>query len=109
MFARVTLFEIDTLRIPLAEAERLFDDTVVSRLHEQHGYAGFLVMRTDEGKGMVITLWDSEEAASAGVDTGFYQEQVARFVTFMRQPPGREHYKVTRAELPNASAITTAR
>jgi heme-degrading monooxygenase HmoA len=100
MYARVTPFEIDTLRIPLAEAERLFDEQVVPKLRQQPGLSGFYVMRTREGKGLVISLWDTEEAANAGIESGYYAEQVARFVTFMRQPPGRDHYEVIRAQVP---------
>jgi heme-degrading monooxygenase HmoA len=100
MYARVTPFEIDTIRIPLADAERLFDDQVVPKLRQQPGLAGFYVMRTPEGKGLVITLWDTEEAANAGLDSGYYAEQVAHFVTFMRQAPGRDHYEVIRAQAP---------
>jgi heme-degrading monooxygenase HmoA len=100
MFARVTPFEVDTLRIPLVDAERLFDEQVVPKLRQQAGLAGFYVMRTPEGKGLVITLWENEEAAQAGIESGYYAEQVAHFVTFMRQPPGRDHYEVTRAQVP---------
>jgi heme-degrading monooxygenase HmoA len=107
MFARVTLFEIDTTRIPIAEAERQFDESVVPRLRTQAGFGGFLVMRTPEGKGMVISLWESAEAAQSTVESGFYGEQVGRFITFMRQPPGREQYEVVRAQIPaNAAALT---
>jgi heme-degrading monooxygenase HmoA len=105
MFARVTPFEIDTLRIPLADAERMFDEQVVPRLAQQPGLLGYYVMRTPEGKGLVVTLWETEAAATAGIESGYYDEQVAKFVTFMRQPPGREHYEVIRAQIPaNASA-----
>jgi quinol monooxygenase YgiN len=104
MFARVTPFEIDTMRIPLAEAERLFDELVVPRLRAQAGFAGFLVMRTPEGKGMVVSLWESEEAAESSVESGYYGEQVAKLVTFMRQPPGREQYEVVRVQMPVGTA-----
>jgi heme-degrading monooxygenase HmoA len=99
MFARVTLFEIDTMRLPLQEGERLFAEQVLPRVRAQDGFRGLYLMRTPEGKGMVLTLWESEQAAQSGVESGFYQEQVAKFVTFMRQPPGREHYEVTLVEL----------
>jgi heme-degrading monooxygenase HmoA len=104
MHARVTPFEIDTLRIPLADAERLFDEVVVPKLRQQPGLAGYYVMRTPEGKGLVVTLWESLEAATAGIESGYYAEQLSRFVTFMRQPPGREQYEVIRAEAPDAVA-----
>jgi hypothetical protein len=61
-------------------------------------------MRTPEGKGLVITFWDTEQAANASIESGYYAAQVAHFVTFMRQAPGRDHYEVTRAQVP-ASVI----
>lgn len=110
MFARVTLFEIDTLRIPIEDAERLFDEQVVPLLEQQPGFEGLYVMRTPEGKGMVLSLWKSEKEAQSGIESGYYQAQIAKFVTFMRQPPGREHYEVTRARLaPDAVALLQQR
>jgi len=110
VFARVTLFEIDTLRIPIEDAERLFDEQVVPLLEQQPGFEGLYVMRTPEGKGMVLSLWKSEKEAQSGIESGYYQAQIAKFVTFMRQPPGREHYEVTRARLaPDAVALLQQR
>jgi heme-degrading monooxygenase HmoA len=100
MFARTTLFEVDTMRIRLADAERLFQEQVLPLVKDQPGFAGVYVMRTPEGKGMVLTLWDNEQAAQSGIESGYYQEQIAKFVTFMRQAPGREHYEVIVAEVP---------
>jgi heme-degrading monooxygenase HmoA len=99
MFARVTLFEVDTLRTTVEEAQRLFDEQVLPLVEQQPGFAGCYVLRTPEGKGMVITLWETEQAAQTGIESGYYQEQLAKFVTFMRQPPGREHYAVVQAHL----------
>jgi heme-degrading monooxygenase HmoA len=100
MFARTTLFEVDTLRMPLPDAERLFVEQVLPLIKRQPGFAGVYVMRTPEGKGMVVTLWESQEAAQSGIESGYYQEQISKFITFMRQPPGREHYEVIVAEVP---------
>jgi heme-degrading monooxygenase HmoA len=104
MFARVSAFEIDTMRISLAAAEKLFADEVVPAMRDQQGFAGFVVMRTPEGKGLVVTLWDSEETAAASVESGHYGEQIARFIAFMKQPPGRDHYEVVLAEMPAHTA-----
>lgn len=105
MFARTTLFEIDTMRISLDDAEKAFVEDVVPAIRQQPGYQGVYVMRTPEGKGMVITLWDSEAAAQSGLESGYYQEQVGKFVTFMKQPPGREHYEVAYADAPHPSVV----
>ena len=100
MFARVTLFEIDTLRISLDDALERFKELVVPEVRKQDGYEGIYVLRTPEGKGLVMSLWTSEEAAVAGVASGYYDEQIAKFVAMFRAPAGRDHYEVVLAEAP---------
>lgn len=100
MFARVTLFEIDTLRISLDDALARFNELVVPEVRKQDGYEGMYVMRTPEGKGLILSLWTSEEAASAGIASGYYDEQIAKFVSMFRSPAGRDHYEVVMAEPP---------
>ena len=100
MYARVTLFELDTVRMPLEAALERFRTLVVPELRNQPGYAGVYALTTPGGKGLVLTLWESEAAAQAGEATGFYDEQVAKFLLLMRQPPGRDHYEVVYADVP---------
>ncbi|MBA7615992.1 hypothetical protein ES703_23282 [subsurface metagenome] len=100
MFARITLFEIDTLRISLDAALEQFKELVVPAAQKREGYEGMYVMRTPEGKGLIMSLWASEEAAAAGEQSGYYDEQVAKFVTMFRTPSGREHYEVVFLEAP---------
>jgi heme-degrading monooxygenase HmoA len=100
MFARITLFEIDTLRIGLDDALERFKELVVPETRKREGYEGLYVMRTPEGKGLIVSLWASEEAATAGIASGYYEEQVAKFLTLYHAPPGREHYEVVFAEAP---------
>ena len=103
MFARVTLFEIDTCRIGLDEALEQFKELIVPVARKQAGYEGMYVMRTPEGKGLILSMWSNEEAATAGVSSGYYDEQVAKFVTIYRAPPGREGYEVVFAEMPGVA------
>ena len=63
MYARLTQFEIDTLRIGLDEALERFQELVLPELRKQPGYAGLYVMRTPEGRGVLLSLWTSEAAA----------------------------------------------
>jgi heme-degrading monooxygenase HmoA len=102
MIARVTLAEIDVVRTSLDDAVELFRESVVPALREQDGYEGVYVLVSPEGKALVLTFWESEEAAEAGLAGGrsFYAEQVAKFVTIYRSPPGREHYDVVLADGP---------
>jgi len=103
MFSRVTLFEIDTLRIRVDAALEQFKVLVVPEMKKQEGYEGVYVMATPEGKGLIMTLWASKEAAEAGVESGYYDEQIAKFVALFRAPAGREHYEVIFTEAPGTA------
>ena len=94
MHARVTLFEIDTLQISVSAALEQFKELVVPEMRKQEGYEGVYVMSTTEGKGLIMSLWRNEEAAEAGVQSGYYDSQIAKFVAMFRAPAGREHYEV---------------
>jgi hypothetical protein len=104
MYSRVTLLEIDTMRADVDEIVERFTTDFLPGLRELPGFEGILVLVTPEGKGMVVSLWESEEAiaGSAAAAAGAVQE----FVTLYRSPPGREHYRVAYAELPKAVAVT---
>jgi hypothetical protein len=107
MVARATIAEIDFLRMGLAESVDLFRDSVVAALNEQDGYEGCLVLVSPQGQALALTFWQDEEGADAGLAGGrsFYAEQVEKFVTIYRSPPGRETYDVVLADLPTAAPI----
>lgn len=98
MVARVTLAEVDTMRMSVEAAVEVYSASVIPAMHEQPGYAGCYVLTTPEGKALVLTFWESEAAAEAGVASGYYDEQVGKFMTSFRAPPGRETYDVAIAE-----------
>jgi heme-degrading monooxygenase HmoA len=101
MHSRVTLLEIDTVRMSVESAFARFREEVVPQLADQEGYEGLLVMANPDGRGMIVTLWATEEAARAGVEAGgFYAEAIGRFLTVFRSPPGRDHYEVLVADVP---------
>jgi len=104
MFARITQFEIDTVRVSLEEALARFKEMILPEVRRQPGYLGVYVMRTPEGKGVLLSLWTSEEAAQAGMESGYYEEQISKFLMLTRQPPGRDHYEVVFAEEVRAEA-----
>jgi heme-degrading monooxygenase HmoA len=104
MIARATIAEIDPVRMSVGDAVQLFRDSVLPALHEQPGYEGVYVLLSPEGQALVLTFWESEAAADAGLAGGrsFYREQVEKFVTIYAAPPGRETYDVVLAEEPAA-------
>ena len=100
MFARTTMAELDAVRMSVDGAVQMFEESVIPALHEQEGYEGAYVFVSPAGKALVLTFWSSEEAAEAGIASGFYNEQVAKFVTVYRSEPGREVYELMLAEAP---------
>jgi len=105
MFARVTLFELDTVRLSLKEALTRFEAQVMPALRAQPGYEGVYALTTPEGKGLLLSLWQTEQAAEAGVESGYYDEQMAKFFMLLRTPPGRDHYEVIFSEVPAAAPV----
>ncbi len=100
MYARVPLLEIDTMRTSVAGALALFREQVVPRLQAQPGYRGVYALTTPEGKAMLMSLWDTEAEASTEGDHTFYTEELGRFTTVFRSPPGRERYEVALVDEP---------
>ena len=56
-----------------------------------------VALATLEGKGVIITFWDTEEGARDA--SGFATGELERFVTLFRSPPGREVYEVAFADM----------
>jgi heme-degrading monooxygenase HmoA len=98
MYSRVTLLEVDTLRTSMDDALALFTGSVLPALREQEGYEGVLVFTTSEGKGMIVSFWETEADADAAA--GFAAWALEEHMTLFRSPPGREHYEVAFADLP---------
>lgn len=103
MYARATLLEIDALRTSVREALGVFEQDVLPRLRDQPGYEGVLVCSTADGKGMLVTLWASAEAAEPEGEHGFYAQTLERHMTLFRAPPDRQSYEVLFAEAPALS------
>ncbi len=94
MFARLTIVQMQIGRQD--EARKLYDEGVVPAAKSQKGYRGaYLLTDRKTGKGISITLWDSEEDAIANEQSGYYQEQVNKFKEFFTAPPLREEYEVS--------------
>jgi hypothetical protein len=93
MYARVTLLEIDAVRASVDDAVALFESEVLPEMQTLDGYGGVYVLATPEGRGLLMSLWSTAEAADAG-DQGFYAEQLEKYATLFASPPGRERYEV---------------
>jgi heme-degrading monooxygenase HmoA len=94
MFARLTITQMKTDKVN--DAIRLYQESVVAAVKTQKGFRGTsLLSNFETGKGIAISIWDSEEDAIANEKSGYYQEQVAKFKDFFTAPPVREGYEVT--------------
>jgi heme-degrading monooxygenase HmoA len=94
MYARATTSQI--LPDKVDEAIAIYRDSVTPAAKQQKGFKG-IWMLTDRktGKGISITLWETEADMTAGESSGFYQQQVAKFKDVFGAPPVREQYEVT--------------
>jgi hypothetical protein len=94
MYARVTQLEIDTTRIDMDTAVRMFRDEVLPQLRDQEQYEGTFVLANPDGKALLLTFWETEEGADAQAASGPYAELLAQYAAIFRSPPGRERYAV---------------
>jgi hypothetical protein len=99
MYARVTLLTIDTERVAVPDAVAEVRRHTLPLLRAQPGYRGIYVLATPEGKGMLVSLWATEDQAAIHSGPGFYSDELAHFTTMFRSPPGRDRYEVVLADL----------
>ena len=71
-------------------------DSIVPALRQQNGFKGFVILAdTDNDKGILYSMWETEADLKASETSGFYQEQVAKFRTVLVVPPVREIHELT--------------
>ena len=93
MFARLTIVQIKSDK--LDEAVKVYAESVAPAAKSQKGNVGaYLLVDREAGKGVSITVWDSEADAIANEQSGYYQEQVGKFKDMFAAPPVREGYEV---------------
>ena len=100
MHARVTQFHVDPEDIDLDIAQGVFERLVVPEMRKQPGYEGCYLLRTERGKGTVVSLWESEEAAVASETRGYYAEQLSQLMPLLGNAPDVETYRVAFADHP---------
>ena len=94
MFARLSIVQVKIDK--LDETRKIFEESVIPAAKSQKGYrGGYLLTDRKTGKGISITLWDSEDDAIANEQSGYYQKQISKFKDFFTAPPVREGYEVS--------------
>lgn len=83
------------------EAARIFRESVIPAALQQMGFRGALLLEDpSSGRGTSITLWETEADLTAGEESGYFKEQLAKFGPLMAGPPVREVLVVTARVLP---------
>jgi heme-degrading monooxygenase HmoA len=102
LIARVAVGEVDAVRTSMDDAVAVFRDAVVPAFRAQDGYGGCYLLVSDEGKALVVSLWETEDAADTGIAGGrsIFDEKIQRFSAVYRSPPGRETYRVAVTDTP---------
>ena len=94
MFARLTTVQGKVGKTD--EAIKIYEDSVVSAAKLHKGFKGaYLLTDRKTGKNISCTLWESEEDAVANEQSGYYQEQIAKFKDLLTAPPTQEGYEVS--------------
>ena len=94
MFARVITFPFNIDK--LDEAAKRFEDRVIPAMKLQKGFrGGYLLTDRKAGKGISMTLWDSEADAIADEESGKLKERSSWFNDFFKAPPVREGYEIS--------------
>jgi predicted ester cyclase/heme-degrading monooxygenase HmoA len=93
-FARVTITQ--TKPEKREEAVAIYRDSVVPEAKKQKGFFSIISLSDFKtGKGISISIWDSEADAIANEQTGYYKEQVDKFKDLFTAKPIREGYTVS--------------
>lgn len=100
MFARLNLNQVSVENVDAVI--RIWEDNVLPVTRSQKGFCGaYLLTDRKTGKGISITLWESEEDAAATESTGYYQAQLDKFKSVFIVPPVRVGYEVSSEAWPD--------
>jgi heme-degrading monooxygenase HmoA len=93
MHARVTTVSVQPDKV--AETTRIYNESILPSVKAANGNRGvFLLIDSASGKGMSITLWNSEADGQTYDSSGSYREQVAKVSQFFSAPPSLATYEV---------------
>ena len=94
MFARVTFSQVSPDKID--EAVGVLRDSLLPDARQQRGYKGYLLLGDRAtGKGISITLWETESDREASDQPSeYYREVMARVTPFFTAQPVVEYYDV---------------
>ncbi len=93
MYARVVSGQYQSGKMD--EGTELYRNSLAPAAKQQQGFKGLLgLVDRATGRGISITLWETEADLKASETSGYYQQQLAKFVPLFSGPPDREVYEV---------------
>ena len=94
MYARVITIQVQSGK--LNEAVSIYRDIVIPAAKQQKGFK-HAVLLTDPGtgKGISITIWESEADQKASEASGYLRQQLAKIGTTFAGPPIKEGFEVS--------------
>jgi len=94
MFARVITVHVQPGKID--EAATVYRDSIIPAAKEQKGFSGAMLL-TDPvtGKGISVTLWETEANQKASEASGYVAQQVGKIAPLLAGPPVRESFVVS--------------
>ena len=94
MFARVITVNAQPNKID--EAATVYRDSIIPAAKQQKGYSGAMLL-TDPitGKGISVTLWETEADHKASEASGYVAQQVGKIAPLLAGPPVSESFVVS--------------
>jgi heme-degrading monooxygenase HmoA len=79
----------------LEKATSIWRESIVPSLENTKGFqGGYMTSDPNTGKGMVVTLWETQADANAMNSSGQYQESIALFANLLESKPNLEQLEV---------------
>ncbi|HET8906829.1 MAG TPA: hypothetical protein VFN11_07680, partial [Ktedonobacterales bacterium] len=79
----------------VAETTRIYNESILPAVKAASGNHGvYLLIDSASGKGMSITLWNTQADGESYDSSGAYREQVAKVAPFFAAPPSLATYEV---------------
>ena len=93
MHARVTTSQARSEA--LEEAIRIVQESILPAARQQPGFRGLLHLADrGSGKGLTVSLWETEAAMRASEESGYYREQLDKVLTLLVAQPLPAAYEV---------------
>jgi heme-degrading monooxygenase HmoA len=110
MYAKVTIAQSHPDAVKSGEAGKIYRDSILPETQQLRGYKGTLLL-TDQvtGKGLTITLFETEADLKASDESDHYERQIAKLAHLLITPHLYEAYEVVIHDIEGKIATAIAR